>query len=176
MPVHEDDAVLVERVVSGDDHAFATLYSRHARYIAGVIYGVVGNDEELEDLVQEVFATAARNLAGLREPAYFRTWLVKISIRHARRRSARRKRQRLLHFWASHEHADSYDPRSRPLPLDLTRAMEGIPTKLLLPWVLRRLEERSLGEIAEVCEVSLATVKRRITAAEKKLRGKFDDA
>jgi RNA polymerase sigma-70 factor (ECF subfamily) len=174
--VEESDAVLVERAVQGDDHAFTTLYTRHARYVAGVIYGVVGNDEELEDLVQEVFATVGTKLGGLREPAYFRTWLVKIAIRHARRRSARRKRQRLLHFWASREQEQSFDPRGHHLPLDLIRAMDGVPAKLLLPWFLRRLEERSLGEIAEVCEVSLATVKRRITQAETVLRGKIDDA
>lgn len=174
--VEESDAVLVERVIQGDDRAFSTLYGRHARYIAGVIYGVVGNDEELEDLVQEVFATASANLKGLREPAYFRTWLVKISIRHARRRAARRKRQRLLHFWASREQDDSYDPRSRHVPMDLVRAMENVPVRLLLPWFLRRLEERSLGEIAEVCEISLATVKRRIAQAEETLRGKIDGA
>ena len=133
--VEETDAVLVERVVQGDDRAFATLYGRHARYIAGVIFGIVGDDEELDDLVQEVFTAAAEHLTGLREPAYFRTWLVKIAIRHARRRSARRKRQRLMHFWASHEKETVYDPRNQCLPMELVRAMDDVPeqyeTKLI---------------------------------------------
>lgn len=176
LPVEETDAVLVERVRQGDDRAFATLYSRHARYIAGVIYGIIGDDEDLDDLVQEVFTTAAEHLKGLKEPAYFRTWLVKITIRHARRRSARRKRQRLMHFWASHERETSYDPRDRHLPMELVEAMEHVPTRLLLPWFLQRLEGRSLGEVTEVCGASLATVKRRIARAEAILRGKLDDA
>lgn len=176
MPVQETDAILVERVVDGDHRAFATLYTRHARYVAGVIYGIVGSDEELDDLVQEVFAAAAEHLKALREPAYFRTWLVKISIRHARRRSARRKRQRLLHFWAGREKDSSYDPRDRHLPMELVRAMESVPEKLLLPWFLQRVEGRSLGEVTEVCGVSLATAKRRIARAEEILRGKLDDA
>ncbi|MBW2278497.1 MAG: RNA polymerase sigma factor [Deltaproteobacteria bacterium] len=175
-PVEETDAILVERVIKGDDRAFSTLYSRHARYIAGVIYGIIGHDEELDDLVQEVFTTAAEHLSGLREPAYFRTWLVKISIRHARRRSARLKRQRLMHFWASHEKETADDPRDRYLPMELVRAMDKVPQRLLLPWFLQRIEGRSLGEITEVSDASLATVKRRIAKAEKILRGKLDDA
>jgi RNA polymerase sigma-70 factor (ECF subfamily) len=141
-----------------------------------VIYGIVGNDGELDDLVQEVFTTAAEHLHGLREPAYFRTWLVKISIRHARRRSARRKRQRMLHFWASHEQESSYDPRDHHLPMELVEAMQNVPVRLLLPWFLQRVEGRSLAEVTEVSGVSLATVKRRIARAEKILRGKLDDA
>lgn len=176
LPVKETDAILVERVRQGDDRAFSTLYSRHARYIAGVIYGIIGDDEELDDLVQEVFTTAAEHLKGLREPAYFRTWLVKISIRHARRRSARRNRQRLMHFWASHEKETTCDPRDQHLPMELVEAMQNVPVRLMLPWFLQRLEGRSLGEVAEVCGVSLATVKRRIARAEEILRGKLDDA
>jgi RNA polymerase sigma-70 factor (ECF subfamily) len=176
MPVEETDAILVERVLQGDERAFATLYTRHARYVAGVIYGVIGSDEELDDLVQEVFTAAAEHLPGLREPAYFRTWLVKISIRHARRRSARRKRQRLLHFWASQEKESTYDPRDRHLPMELVRAMDKVPERLLLPWFLQRVEGRSLGEVTEVSGVSLATAKRRIARAEEILRGTLDDA
>jgi RNA polymerase sigma-70 factor (ECF subfamily) len=176
LAVEESDAILVERVIQGDDRAFSTLYTRHARYIAGVIYGIVGNDEELDDLVQEVFTTAAEHLSGLREPTYLRTWLVKIAIRHSRRRSARLKRRRLAHFWAGHEQEATYDPRDRCLPMELVRAMDGVPERLLLPWFLQRVEGRSLGEIVEVSNASLATVKRRIAKAEKILRGKLDDA
>jgi RNA polymerase sigma-70 factor (ECF subfamily) len=175
-PVEETDAILVERVLQGDERAFASLYTRHARYIAGVVYGILGGDEELDDIVQEVFITAAQHLRGLKEPAYFRTWLVKISIRHARRKSSRRKRMRMLHFWASQEKESTYDPRNQHLPMELVAAMDEVPERLLLPWFLQRIEGRSLGEITEVSGASLATVKRRIARAEQILRGKLDDA
>jgi RNA polymerase sigma-70 factor (ECF subfamily) len=173
---HESDAVLVEGAIRGDDRAFSTLYSRHARYIAGVIYGITGDDGDLEDQVQEVFATASEKMKDLREPEYFRTWLVKIAVRLARRRSARKRRLGFLHFWAAKESDQSYDPRDRPVPLDLVRAMEGVSEKLLFPWILRRLEEQSLGEIAEACEVSVATVKRRINKAEQTIREKMHES
>ena len=55
----ETDALLVERATRGDDRAFATLYSRHVRYVAGVVYRVLGGDEELEDIVLDGRATVA---------------------------------------------------------------------------------------------------------------------
>jgi DNA-directed RNA polymerase specialized sigma24 family protein len=60
--------------------------------------------------------------------------------------------------------------------MELVQAMAAVPERLLLPWFLQRVEGRSLGEVTEVCGVSLATAKRRIARAEEILRGKLDDA
>jgi RNA polymerase sigma-70 factor (ECF subfamily) len=172
--VDEPDAALVERANAGDDDAFSRLYLRHARYVAGVIYGITGNQLEVEDLVQEVFTLVSEKLGTLREPEYFRTWLVTITVRHARRRAAERSRRRLFQLRAATEAPQTIDPRGRPTGLDLTRAMTRVAPQLLVPWVLRRLEERPLQEIATICDASLATIKRRIAAAEQKLKRELD--
>src|SRR5688572_19966054 len=91
-----DDAVLVEQARRGDDRAFATLYRRHARYVAGVGYRITGNDAELDDILQEAFTDAACALDDLREPSGFRAWLVMIVVRRVHKRLAKRRRFRFL--------------------------------------------------------------------------------
>ena len=74
--VADDDEVLVARVLRGDALAFRDLYGRHSRYVAGVVYRLMGDDAELEDIVQDAFVRAAERLPSLREPAQLRAWLV----------------------------------------------------------------------------------------------------
>ena len=166
----EPDDVLVERSNRGDDRAFAALYTRHARYVAGVVYGIMGSNQDLEDLVQEVFILASRKLDSLREPDLFRPWLVQIAIRLARRRLSQRKRRLFIQQEAKKEADISYDPRERPVPADLAKATDGVSLGLLIPWFLQRVEEHSLDEVSAICGISVATVKRRVARAEKKMR------
>ncbi len=67
-PVAEDDVTLVERAMRGDDQAFAAIYRRHARYVAGVAYRILGADSEVDDVVQETFVDAAKGLRRIEDP------------------------------------------------------------------------------------------------------------
>ena len=93
--VPTDDALLVEQSRAGDERAFATLYRRHARYVAGVVFRITGNDGDVDDVMQEAFVDAHAGLSGLREPAGFRAWLVRIAgalaVDHLRRDKASRR-------------------------------------------------------------------------------------
>ncbi|HEY8430134.1 MAG TPA: sigma factor, partial [Sandaracinaceae bacterium] len=53
--VPEPDEVLVERARAGDERAFAKLYRRHAPYVAGVVYRLMGDELELDEIVQDTF-------------------------------------------------------------------------------------------------------------------------
>ena len=166
----ETDLVLVERSRRGDDRAFATLYTRHVRYVAAVVFGIMGSKQDLEDIVQEVFILASRKLSSLKDPDLFRPWLVQIGIRLTRRRMSQRRRRLFVQQGAANEADISYDPRERPAQADLAKAIEGVQLGLLIPWFLQRVEEHSLEEVAAICSVSVATVKRRVARAEKKMR------
>ncbi len=94
--VTADDASLVAQARAGSERAFEALYRRHVRYVAGVTYRLLGNDAEVDDVLQEAFLDAAGALAGLREPGEFRAWLVQIAIRRVYRRLASKRRWRWL--------------------------------------------------------------------------------
>ncbi len=81
---------LVRAAQGGDSMAFDALYRRHARIVHGVLLGRATR-EDVQDLVQEVFLTAWRQLATLRDPAAFGGWVVTIA-RHVRIDHGRRQR------------------------------------------------------------------------------------
>lgn len=147
------------------------VYAAHARYVAGVVHRIMGNDGEIDDIVQETFldALGEDGLGEARDPAAVRAWLVTVAVRRTRRILARRRRRRLFAFWAADVVPQASDPRDRQAVDDLWDALERVPEDLRIPWILHRVVAMSLPEAAAACEVSLATVKRRIAEAEERL-------
>jgi RNA polymerase sigma-70 factor (ECF subfamily) len=164
-----DDGVLITQAIAGDDRAFSSLYKRHARYLAGVVYRLAGNDSELEDVLQEAFCDAAASLSSLRDPAGFRAWLVRIAIRRLHARFRGRRRWHWL-LGATERLAPTIsDPRARQRVDQLYEVLDTIPLDLRTPWILHVIEGQTLPEVADACGVSLATVKRRIADAEARI-------
>jgi len=163
------DAALVERARQLDEAAFAALYRRHARYLAGIIYRLMGDAAELDDIIQETFLQAGDALAQLDRPERIRPWLVTIAVRRAHRHLARRRRRWFLLRDLAEVAAPASDPADRDDVDELYRALDRLPLDLRTPWVLHRIEQFSLPDVAEACDVSLATVKRRIAEAERRI-------
>ena len=86
-----DDARLVELARSGDTGVFRTLMQRHNRRLYRVARGVLGDDSEAEDVVQETYVKAFENLAQFREEAALSTWLTRIAINEALGRKRKRR-------------------------------------------------------------------------------------
>jgi RNA polymerase sigma-70 factor, ECF subfamily len=167
--VVDDDEALVGRVLRGDALAFRDLYGRHSRYVAGVVYRLMGDDAELEDIVQDTFVRAAERLSSLRAPAQVRAWLVTIAVRLTQSRLSRRRRRSWIRQQITRAAPTMSDPRDRAPADELYSALDQVPDKLRVPWILHRVEGSKLEDVAAVCGVSLATVKRRIADAQTRL-------
>jgi RNA polymerase sigma-70 factor, ECF subfamily len=164
--VPETDEALVERIAAGDRRAFAQLYRRHARYVASVAFRLLGDASELDDVVQETFSICLESIAGLQEAGKVRPWLVTIAVRRAQRRLSARSRRRWLGVEVGLVSAQTSDPQVSHEVRELYRVLEGLTPKLRVPWVLSRIEGGTLDEVAEWCETSLATLKRRLARAD----------
>jgi RNA polymerase sigma-70 factor (ECF subfamily) len=169
-----DDALLVERARRDDDSAFRTLYARHCHYIAGVVYRLLGDDAELDDVVQETFVDAAGGIGDLVEPASLRRWLVVVAVRKVHTLLARRRRRRWFRWALVQFSPTASNPKDMQEVDELYDALDRLPVKLRVPWVLSRLADESLPEVALACDTSLATVKRRIAEAEERLKRRLD--
>jgi len=164
-----DDATLVADAIAGDPHAFARLYRRHARYVAGVVYRLLGSDADLDDVVQEAFCDALKALGDLRDPSGLRPWLARIAVRRVHKRLARRRRWAWFLDEARYVMPTISDPAERRRVEELYEALEGLAPDLRIPWVLHVVEGEHLPDVAVLCETSLATVKRRIATAATQL-------
>jgi RNA polymerase sigma-70 factor, ECF subfamily len=168
------DADLVLRVQSGDRWAEDALYRRYARAVFGLVMRLLGSAEEVEDVVHDAFVTAFEKMNRLREPSAFRAWLMQIAITHVRRVLRRRRLRRALGLLPSAEAAsferfasNTVSPETRADLAVVDGILSRLPSDQRIAWVLRHVEGHRLEEIADLCRCSLATVKRRIGAAER---------
>jgi RNA polymerase sigma-70 factor (ECF subfamily) len=169
-----DDAELVRQIRARDPEAFRTLYARYARYLAGVVFRLLGADSEIDDVLQDSFVEAVGSLDTLQDAASVRRWLVTIAVRRVHRALlSRHRRERIASSLAL------IAPRSVPATEEfslgeLNMALAPLPPKLRIPWILRNVEQLELADVAAGCSISVATAKRRIAAADKRIRRWFD--
>lgn len=69
----------------------AAVYRAYSSYVAAVAFRLLGRDDEIDDVVQDVFLVAARGLDRLREPAAVKGWLATVAVRISMRRLRRRR-------------------------------------------------------------------------------------
>jgi len=154
--------------------ALDELVREHSGYVAGLAYRVLGRDDEVSDLVQDVFVALFRFQDSIREPAALRSWLATTTVRLARKRLRARQNRftRFLSMFTAE--AESVEPPSKVgLPEDqvvfrtVETALGSVPADARIAWVLRYLEQEPLEDVARICGCSLATVKRRISVAHQ---------
>jgi RNA polymerase sigma-70 factor (ECF subfamily) len=171
------DADLVIRARGGDGWALEMLYRRHVQLVGAAALRLLRNRSETEDVVQETFLLAFEKLDQLSEPSAFRSWLVRIAISRVHRRYRARKWRSLFRIWSHHdenenvsfesEASENVSPEQHAELALLDRELSLLSIDLRTAWILRHVLGCSLEEAAEACGCSLATVKRRIAAADK---------
>src|SRR6476469_1696142 len=81
--MEESDPALVDRVLNGDRDAFRMLAERHSRSVFQLGYRMTGHQEDAEDIVQETFLRAFRNLKRYESRSSFSTWLYRIAANYS---------------------------------------------------------------------------------------------
>jgi RNA polymerase sigma-70 factor (ECF subfamily) len=129
-------------------------------------------DGELADLVQEVFVRALGALEQLRDVGALSAWMRTIATRTAYRAIRNRRARRWLRFWEPHELPEIQVDDVAPEIVEAFRrtyvVLERMPTAERLVFTLRHVEKLELEQIASDCEISLATVKRRLQRAQQR--------
>jgi RNA polymerase sigma-70 factor, ECF subfamily len=148
------------------------VFRSYAGYVASVALRLLGRDDEVDDVVQEVFVVALRGLRNLREPAAIKGWLATVAVRIARRRLRRRRVRAFLGLEADPDYAEVIVAASQDQSLLIKRAyqiLDRLPVNEKIAWMLRHVEGEQLDDVARLCGCSLATAKRRIAAAQAAL-------
>lgn len=171
-----DDAALIERILAGDERAFATLYRRHVDRVFGLLTRLVGPVPEREDLVQQIFVDVYRALPSFRGDSAFSTFLHRIAARAAYDHLSRRRRRHTsaeLDESCEELIADDLGPAERAQKRrDVERALEllgRLKPKKRIAFVLVVIEGMSLREAAALTGDSPDAVKQQVLHARKEL-------
>lgn len=155
------------------------LFRRFAPYVAAIALRLLGRDHEVEDVVQDVFVQAIRDLSQLRDPLAIKGWLARLAVHTASKRLRRRRFAALLGFdrVPSYENliAPGATAEERALLSRVYTQLDELPTPQRVAWVLRYIEGEPLDSVARLCSCSLATVKRRIALVNAALERTFSD-
>jgi len=167
----ETDSALVEAVRAGDVGAAGRLYDRHVSSVQGIVYRLLGQKAELDDIVQEVFIYALPSLEKLRDPAALKGWLLGIAVGKVRSHLRSRWRKRWLSFMPNEELPEP-TTAADDHQADIVHAVGGIldrlPTEERIALVVHRIQGMSLLDAANVCGMSVSTFKRRLASGESR--------
>ncbi len=180
-------ARLVEQARSGDRMAFHQLVERFQALIFRTLYYRTHSREEAEDLAQDVFLRAFKNLHRLKSPLLFRSWLYRIAINRVRDYYRRKKLKTMLGFASIDEGAFEEMPAPAPFEAktiqreafwarirEMMAAMSRLEKEV---FYLRFFDELSIKEIATVLKKNESTVKTHLYRALAKVRSaaRLDD-
>jgi len=184
----EESAVIAE-LKAGSEEAYAWLIGEFHQPIYGLVYRMLNDPSDAADTTQEVFLKVFRGMKHFHGESSLKTWIYRIALHEA----ANRRR-----WWFRHKAQETpidpvetsrgecllgqlVDPEASPFEqcahAEVQAVVEKALTHVAEPYrtalVLRDLEEMSYDEIAEILQVSLGTVKSRITRGRDALRKKL---
>jgi RNA polymerase sigma-70 factor, ECF subfamily len=166
-----NDADLVARVLLDDDHhAFAELVRNHQSAVRGLLRNLTrGDAATADDLAQEAFLRAYKNIRSFRGEAKFSTWLYRIAYNCFREDA--RKRKELVGIDETQLAAEP-DPQTVDLALkqDLMHALQLLPLHERSAVVLCCQNGLSHDEASRVLEIPLGTVKTNVLRGREKLK------
>lgn len=180
--MHEVDRMVVARARDGDTDAFRSLVERHSRYLYGVAHRMTGSAADAEDVVQEAWLRAHRQLAQFEARADVRTWLHRITVNCS-----------IDWIRARRHREDPHDPidletgplsergaegqvlpdrlaESDQIQTRVEQALAGLTALERAAFVLRHLEGRSIEEVGATLGLGTSAAKHGIFRAVRKMR------
>ena len=165
---------LIRRSQAGDPEAFSDLFEGYKNLVYRTAYLMLGNLEEAEDALQEIFVQLYRSVATYQaSKAAFTTWLYQVTVNHCLNRR-RPYRPLILPLEAADTKVMAeYDSRMGSTweeAESIRQVLLGLSDKLRAVIVLRYYADLSYAEIAQSLEIPLGTVKSRLDLALKTMR------
>src|SRR5438067_4151503 len=179
-----DDVRLMQLIGRGDTIALEQLIEKHQALVAGTVARMLGSNSDVEDIAQQVFVRVWKSARRYVPRAKFTTWLLKITrnlVFNELRRTKRRAHVPLEAETGTEESALKDESNPAPdallLELELQRAIEQaimqLPETQRMALVLRRYEQLSYEEIADVLDLSVRAAKSVFFRARTEVRARL---
>ncbi|HEX4022312.1 MAG TPA: sigma-70 family RNA polymerase sigma factor [Acidobacteriaceae bacterium] len=182
-----DEAQIIASILAGDSQQFHQLIRPYERSVYAMALSMLKNAADAEDVAQEAFLKAFRNLGSFRADSKFSTWLVSITLNEARSRLRRNQAAKIESLDIPSEEQGHVSPTLlrdwREVPSEILERQEvrlllqeavlALPEIYREVFLLREVEEMSVKEAAEALGVSDASVKVRLHRARIMLQKKL---
>lgn len=184
LPAEDSDVELVHGIAADDHAAFERLMRRYNGRLFRVARGILKDDAEAEDAVQDAYLEAYRHIGEFRGQSQVATWLTRIAINQALMRLRRHKRERVVVPFRSDEHGHGVEaevvdrkaesPAGATLRAEVRKVVESrideLPPAFRTVFIMRDVEEMTVQETAECLGIPSATVRTRLFRARALLR------
>ncbi len=183
----ENNEELLELCKNGDQNALEALYRRHERPIYSLLYRMLGNHDDAEEAIADVFVKVWRSAASFRGDARFTTWLYHIAANTARDRLRSKKGQANISFEEIVKNEEAFEANGKiaenPEKAALKAAEWAATADALLHLneedrllvILYHIKELSYEEISEITGISPNNLKVKLFRARQKLRQALDE-
>jgi RNA polymerase sigma-70 factor (ECF subfamily) len=166
----------IRKAAAGDRVAFRELVLEHSHAMFRLAWRLTGDESLADDIVQEAFIKAWRNIGNFRMQSSFRSWLHRITVNaamdHLRKRARHQRHETGELYWETLEHG-SITPRP-DVQIDVhdqTRAaMMKLSETERAALMLRHFEGHSIKEIARILNLTTGACKQTVFRAVKKMR------
>ena len=165
----KDESYYIERILDGETEYFSVFLDRYSRPLYTLVVQIVGCPEDAEELLQDIFLKAFRNLNRYKGECRFSTWIYRIAY-NAAISATRKKKQEFLYIEENtinnvpDEMADTEEQLER-----LEMAIDQLSGEEKALITLFYYEEKSMEEIGEVLKLSISNVKVRLHRTRKKI-------
>ncbi len=185
----ENEKTLIDKCRKGDIHAFEELISSYEKKIFNIVYRIVGDYNDAEDISQEIFIKVFRSINNFKERSSFYTWLYRIAVNECMDILKKKKKTAAYSIDTPIQTEDDQIPREikdygespeekverKELRNYIESALNSVTYEHRTMIVLRDIQGLSYEEIAEIVKCPAGTVKSRINRARKALKELLSD-
>ena len=179
----QEEANLVAASKKGDQDSFAKLVQQHQRRVFNLVFRMLEQYEEANEVTQETFLAAWQGLPSFRGDARFSTWLYRIAYNCALKQLEQRKRDRAIQVELQTEEMVTSSTQEQRVDAEIeSRARQALvheqlanlPAKYRIVLVLRHLQDMTYEEMAEILTMPIGTIKTHLFRARNLLKERLE--
>ncbi len=168
-----DSRRVVKALEANRERGAALLFDTYSKMVNGLVWRLLGADPDHDDVVQQVFCSVLSSMERLRDPDKLGAWVRRITVNTVYGELRKREVRRLFLLKqppASEVYVQTQDVETRDLLSRARQVMDKLPARERMVFLLHHVEGYTLNEVAELQGYSLATAKRRLSAADKRFQ------
>jgi RNA polymerase sigma-70 factor, ECF subfamily len=165
-----NELMLVCTARRGDKEAVQTLLSRNWNWLRGLVYSVLGDGKDLDDVMQEICLRVIEGIHALREPERFRAWLAILARHEAIKHHRRQKPAPTEAGDAGYVGDPAEDVARKELCGRVLEAVRELPEKYREVFLVAHSGDLTYAQMAEVLDVPITTMQIRLVRARQMIR------